>query len=93
MYYGTEDFAASGIASPELSAQELDLLEMADEFKNPARGGNSTMQLFLKYSPDSLTRLFDRCLTKPCMAQVTERSLVIGSVNLKYKLRELGLRR
>ena len=70
MYYGTEDFAASGIASPELSAQELDLLEMADEFKNPARGGNSTMQLFLKYSPDSLTRLFDRCLTKPCMAQV-----------------------
>ena len=28
------------------------------------------MQLFLKYSPDSLTRLFDRCLTKPCMAQV-----------------------
>ena len=37
MYYGTEDFAASGIASPELSAQELDLLEMADELKNPAR--------------------------------------------------------
>ena len=37
MYYGTEDFAASGIASPELSAQELDLLEMADEFKNPAK--------------------------------------------------------
>ena len=57
------------------------------------QGGNSTMQLFLKYSPDSLTRLFDRCLTKPCMAQVTERSLVIGSVNLKYTLRELGLRR
>ena len=37
MYYGTEDFAASGISSPELSAQELDLLEMAGELKNPAR--------------------------------------------------------
>ena len=51
---------------------------MADEFKNPAQGGSSTMQLFLKYSPDSVTRLFDRCLTKPCMAQVGFVQGVVG---------------
>ena len=49
---------------------------MADEFKNPAQGGCSTMQLFLKYSPDSVMRLFDRCLTKPCMGQVSSYFLV-----------------
>ena len=80
MYYGSTDIAASGIASPEMSAQEIDFLEMADEFKNPAQGGSSTMQLFLKYSPDSVTRLFDRCLWKPCMGQVMNVRLRLGVV-------------
>jgi hypothetical protein len=28
--------------------------------------------MFLKYCPDSLNHLFDRCLIKPCMGQVGE---------------------
>ncbi len=29
-------------------------------------------QMFLKYCPDSLNHLFDRCVIKPCMGQVGE---------------------
>ena len=28
--------------------------------------------MFLKYCPDSLNHLFDRCMIKPCMGQVGE---------------------
>eukprot|EP00094_Tigriopus_californicus_P012080 TCALIF_11673-PA protein Name:"Protein of unknown function" AED:0.21 eAED:0.21 QI:32/0.66/0.25/1/0.33/0.25/4/0/245 len=34
---------------------------------------DGAIQMFLKYSPDSLTRLFDRCIIKPCQAQVQGR--------------------
>ena len=75
MYYGSTDLSSSGVVSPEMSAQELDFLEMAEELKDPAQGGKSTMQLLLKYSPDSVTRLFDRCLEAPCLEQVVKQQM------------------
>lgn len=53
----------------EMNNQEKAFLFMSPELQ--ANGDpDGAIQMFLKYSPDSLTRLFDRCIIKPCQAQV-----------------------
>jgi hypothetical protein len=52
--------------------QERDFHVMSCELKNAGGcvGTGGAMQMFLKYSPDALGKLFDRCLIKPIMGQV-----------------------
>ncbi|TRY79609.1 hypothetical protein TCAL_11674 [Tigriopus californicus] len=56
----------------EMNNQEKAFLFMSSELQ--VNGDpDGAIQMFLKYSPDSLTRLFDRCIIKPCQAQVQGR--------------------
>ena len=52
-----------------MSDQEIQFAEMAEELSN-YKGGVVTIDMFLKYCPDSVTYLLDRCLSKECMEQV-----------------------
>ena len=59
----------------EMSHSQLQLAQLSQEFYNsdPCKG-ESTMQMLMKYCPDSLPHLFDLCVTKPCMEQVQGRT-------------------
>jgi hypothetical protein len=71
----------------EISAQQMAFLMMSSELSEVDRHEEddddvpktkskcSAIQMFLKYAPDALNRLFDRCLIKPCHLQV--RSFLI----------------
>ena len=55
----------------EMTNQEMAFLHMSYELsKLDLQNPNGTFQMFLKYSPDSLKRLFDLCVVKPCFVQV-----------------------
>ena len=49
-----------------MNQQQLDFLKMAKEFYED----ESTLQIYLKYCPDSLIHLFDLSVMKPCAEQV-----------------------
>ena len=49
-----------------MNQQQLDFLKMAKEFHEE----ESTLQIYLKYCPDSLIHLFDLSVMKPCAEQV-----------------------
>ncbi len=54
-----------------MNQQQMEFLHMSAEFyENSNNGCCSTLQMFLKYCPDSLKHLFDLCVVKPCAAQV-----------------------
>ena len=56
----------------EMNQQQLQLLELAKEFyDSKPLYGETTFEMFLKNCPDALTHLFDLCLIKPMLEQVT----------------------
>ena len=57
------------IKQAEMSKQEQGFLNMSHELSEIS-DPNGAIQMFLKFSPDSLKVLFDRCVIKPCHAQV-----------------------
>lgn len=57
----------------EMNEQEMQFLQLSKDLKPNGCGEdteNSAIRMFLKYSPDSLNRLFDLCVVKPCYVQV-----------------------
>ena len=54
----------------ELNSQELEFLSLSQEISNNILEQDSTINEFLKYSPDALKYLFDRCLVKPVPCQM-----------------------
>ena len=54
----------------EMDSQEMSFLSMSKELNIVASGEKCAIQMFLKYTPESLHKLFDRCIIKPCFAQV-----------------------
>ena len=56
----------------EMNQQQLQLLELAKEFyDSKPLYGETTFEMYLKNCPDALTHLFDLCLIKPMLEQVT----------------------
>ena len=54
----------------ELSDQDLELLELAEEISSNILEENSTMRELLKNCPDSVKYLLDKCLIKPIPCQL-----------------------
>ena len=56
----------------EMNQQQLQLLELAKEFyDSKPLYGETTFEMYMKNCPDALTHLFDLCLIKPMLEQVT----------------------
>ena len=74
MYFGNNGTGEEDII--EMNNSQLQLAALSTEFYNSIRSGDqeSTMQMLMKYCPDSLPHLFDLCVTKPCMEQVQGRT-------------------
>ena len=74
MYFGNNGTGEEDII--EMNNSQLQLAALSQEFYNSIRSGDqeSTMQMLMKYCPDSLPHLFDLCVTKPCMEQVQGRT-------------------
>ena len=54
----------------ELTSQEHEFFNLSQEMNTNILEKNSTINEFLKYSPDALKYLFDRCLLKPVPCQM-----------------------
>ena len=55
-----------------MNQQQLQLLELAKEFyDSKPLYGETTFEMYMKNCPDALTYLFDLCLIKPMLEQVT----------------------
>jgi hypothetical protein len=64
-----------------MNQQQLQLLELAKEFyDSKPLYGETTFEMYLKNCPDALTHLFDLCLIKPMLEQVT---LIFSGGDLK----------
>lgn len=70
MYYGNRGIE---IEQDEMNDQEMSFLNMSCDLTNVSDTGDgqSAFYMFLKYSPDSLVKLFDLCIVKPCQEQVS----------------------
>ena len=51
-----------------MTSEELSMLNLTRELM--AKDRSSPIHLFLKYSPDTLKKLFDFCVVKPSYVQV-----------------------
>ena len=60
----------------EMTNQQLQFIQVSTELYNSvcSEGKEGTMQMLIKYCPDSLPHLFDLCVMKPCMEQVQGRT-------------------
>ena len=56
-----------------MNDQEMAFLNMSQDLVKSSKNngdGQNAFYMFLKYSPDSLVKLFDLCVVKPCYEQV-----------------------
>jgi hypothetical protein len=60
------------VEQEEMDDQEMAFLNMSHDLTEMSSSGDgqNAFYMFLKYSPDSLTKLFDLCVIKPCDEQV-----------------------
>ena len=56
----------------EMNQQQLQFAKMSKEFyeKEEDEDDDTTFEMFLKYCPDALSHLFDKCIMKPVEEQV-----------------------
>ena len=66
----TKYFPPGYLVKAELTTQQKEFLFLGEELRRNMSDLNSPFQNFLKYSPDSLSILFDQCLVKPCDVQI-----------------------
>jgi len=68
-YFPREEIMGGG----KITFQQKELLQMGTQLQRDLKSPGSPFQMFLKYSPDALNHLFDRCMMKPVDLQLQGR--------------------